>query len=391
MASSGKARRGRSSTSRRPGTVGDGQGRVRYAVVGLGHIAQVAVIPAFRHARSNSVLAAVVSDDAVKRRDVARRHRVPRAVGYEEYDALLGSGEIDAVYICLPNDQHRDYAIRAARAGVHVLCEKPLAVTEADCSAMIVAAARAGVRLMSAYRLHFERSNLTAVETVRAGDLGRPRIFSSVFTMQLAAGNIRSSPIARGGGTLYDIGIYCINAARYLFRAEPVEVVALSANGDKRRFRDIDETTSAILRFPDERLAAFTCSFGAASTGSFEVVGSEGHLRVESAYEYAAGSEHTLTIDDRKQRKRFAKRDQFAPELLHFSRCVLERRQPEPDGLEGLADVRIIRALYRSARTGRPVRLPELRKRRRPTLAAEIHRPALRKPKVTRARTASAD
>jgi glucose-fructose oxidoreductase len=364
---------------------------VRYAVVGLGHIAQVAVIPAFRHARSNSVLAAIVSDDAVKRREVGKRHRVPRAVGYDEYDALLASGDIDAVYICLPNDQHRDYAIRAARAGVHVLCEKPLAVTEADCRAMIAAAARNGVRLMSAYRLHFERSNLTAVETVRAGDLGKPRLFSSVFTMQLSADNIRSNSIARGGGTLYDIGIYCINAARYLFRAEPLEVVALSANGDRRRFRDVDETTSAILRFPDERLAAFTCSFGAASTGSFEVMGTEGHLRVESAYEYAAGSEHTLTIDDKKQRKRFAKRDQFAPELLHFSSCILERRQPEPDGLEGLADVRIIRALYRSARTGRPVRLPRLPKRRRPTMSAEIHRPALRKPKVTRVKAASAD
>jgi glucose-fructose oxidoreductase len=365
--------------------------KIRYAVVGLGHIAQVAVLPAFRHARGNSELVALVSDDDDKLRELGKRYRIRHLVGYDRYDELLASGQVDAVYIALPNHLHREYTLRAAKAGVHVLCEKPLAVTEADCTAMVRATDKAGVLLMTAYRLHFERSNMTAVELIRSKRLGEPRIFSSVFTMQVAPKNIRLASIDQGGGTLYDIGVYCINAARYLFRAEPEQVMAFTVMGKDRRFRRADEMTSAMLRFPGDRLASFTCSFGAAPTASFEVVGTKGHLRVESAYEYAVGSEHTLSIDDKTQRRRFGKRDQFAPELVYFSGCILRRRRPEPSGEEGLADVRIIRALYRSASRGRPVRLAPFVKKQRPSMAQELRRPPIDKPALVEVRSASGD
>jgi predicted dehydrogenase len=231
-------------------------GKVRYAVVGLGHIAQVAVLPAFAHASRNSELAAFVSDDATKLRTLGKRYGVPGRYSYEQYDECLESG-IHAVYIALPNHLHREYTERAARAGVHVLCEKPLATTEADCRAMIQAAARGGVKLMVGYRLHFEAANLTALETVKSGAIGEPRVFDSVFTMQVKAGNIRVRR-ETGGGTLYDIGIYCINAARYLFRAEPVEAFAYTASNGEKRFREVEEMTSAVLRFPGDRLASPT-------------------------------------------------------------------------------------------------------------------------------------
>src|SRR5207302_10698411 len=135
-------------------------GRVRYAVVGLGHIAQIAVLPSFRHAIENSELRALISSDPTKLRKLARKYGVSRTCTYEQYDEFLQSGEVDAVYIALPNHLHCEYAVRAAEAGVHVLCEKPMAVTEEECQKMITAAASSDVRLMIAYRLHFEAANL---------------------------------------------------------------------------------------------------------------------------------------------------------------------------------------------------------------------------------------
>src|SRR6185369_337081 len=158
----------------------------------------------------------------------------PISASYEEYDSVMKSGEIDAVYIALPNHMHRDFAVRAARAGVHVLCEKPMAVTADDCEEMVRAASDANVRLMVAYRLHFDRANLEAMKVIESGKLGDIRLFNSVFTMSVKEGDIRLQR-KTGGGTLYDIGLYCINAARYLFRAEPMEMFAFSANnGDAR-------------------------------------------------------------------------------------------------------------------------------------------------------------
>jgi glucose-fructose oxidoreductase len=197
--------------------------------------------------------------------------------------------------------------------------------------------------------------------------------------MKVKEGNIRLQK-EMGGGTLWDIGIYCINAARYLFRAEPTEVFAYSASNGEERFREVDEMTSAVLRFPDERLATFTSSFGAADTAYYEVVGTEGDVRVTNAYEYSETVEVQLTVRGRKQKRAYARRDQFAPELIYFSDCILKNKEPEPSGLEGLLDVHIIRSLYESAKTGRPVALRQLSRRRRPSLRQEITRPPVRKP-----------
>ncbi len=359
---------------------------IRYAVVGLGHIAQVAMLPAFAHARRNSRLTALVSDDRVKLKKLAARYGVEHTFTYDEYDACLG--QVDAVYIALPNSLHAEYTIRAARAGVHVLCEKPMAVTAQECRRMIAACRRHRVRLMIAYRLHFEEINLRVVELVRRGRIGEPKFFNSSFAMTVKPGDIRTRK-NMGGGSLYDIGVYCINAARYLFHAEPREVMAISVNSGTAKLAEIDESTGALLRFEGERVAAFVTSFNATDVASYRIVGSKGQIHVDPAYEYAEGLEYELTVEGKSTRKRIGKRDQFAPQLLYFSDCIRKNREPEPSGEEGLQDVRIVEALYKSAKTGRAVRLPPFTKTKRPSGKQRITRPGVRKPALVKVESAS--
>lgn len=365
--------------------------KIRYAVIGQGYISQIAVLPAFEHASKNSELAALISDDPAKLKKLSQTYKVARTGTYDDYDALLKSGAIDAVYIALPNHLHCDYTVRAARAGVHVLCEKPMAVTDAECKKMLQACDKHRVKLMIAYRLHFEKANLSAVDVVQSGKIGEPRLFNSLFTMQVRdEDNIRLQK-RMGGGPLYDIGIYCLNAARYVFRTDPIEVFAFTANNDQQRFGEVEEMASIVMRFPQERLATFSCSFGAADTSAYEVVGAKGHLRVDPAYEMVGDLKYTLTVKGRTTERNFPKRDQFAPELIYFSDCILNDRVPEPSGREGRIDVWIISALHKSAQTGRPVRIKALAQDARPAMKQQLRRSPVDKPDLVNANKPSGD
>lgn len=362
-------------TSRKPKRGSrSGERAIRYAVIGLGHIAQAAVLPAFAHAKRNSTLAALVSGQPKKLKALGRRYGVTHLCDYQGADTLFMSGEIDAVYIAVPNDMHKEFTVRAAHAGLHVLCEKPMAVTARDCKAMIRAAAAARVKLMIAYRLHFERANLEAAKLARTGKLGELRLFSSHFSMQVRKDNIRLKR-ARGGGPLYDIGVYCINAARYTLSQEPQSVFATATRSRDPRFHEIDENVIGVMRFKDERLASFNCSFGAADRSTYTVTGTRGSVTLDPAYEYAQGLESTVNIGDRKHKRQFSKRDQFAAELEYFSQCILDNRTPEPSGEEGLVDVRIIEAMLRSIKGGRWVDISPTSRRQRPSLKQDIRRP----------------
>lgn len=362
-------------TARRPRLVDRGDGyaslaerdTVRYAVVGLGYFAQAAVLPAFRKAQ-RSQLVALVSDDAAKLRELGDRYGVDRRVRYDQYEELLASGDVDAVYICLPNDLHEEFTVRAAGHGVHVLCEKPLAVTAAECRRMIDACRRNRVRLMTAYRLHFNHANLEAVKAIQEGEVGDPRYLVSAFSMQVKPTGIRTREPERGGGPLYDIGIYCVNAARYLFRDEPTWVQAAATTGqDQKRFRRIDEQVTCILGFPKGRTATFTASYGAYDVSVYEVYGTTGLLCLENAYDFTTSMKLQVEGEQGNRTRRYLKRDQVAPELTHFSSCILDGSDPEPSGKEGLIDVTILEAIQRSAATGRRVALRTPTRRRRPS------------------------
>src|ERR1700682_562389 len=282
---------------------------VGYVVIGLGHIAQAAVLPAFRHARENSRLVAVVSDTEEKRRKLAKKSRCA-AYSYDELDECLAREDVGAAYLCEPNDKHAEFTIRCAGAGVHVLCEKPLAASEEECRRMIEACEEAGVKLMTAYRLHFEPANLEVVKLIRQGKIGDLRFFSSDFSFQVKEDNIRTSA-EHGGGPVWDIGIYCINAARYCFRSDPIEVFALRADrpGDPR-FKEVHEGMSATLKFPGDRLATFNVSFGAAATSTYRIVGTKGDICLDDAYEYVGEREMTVTVQDKSHTRKFGMTDQ---------------------------------------------------------------------------------
>jgi predicted dehydrogenase len=313
-------------------------------------------------------------------------------VHYDDFDALMRSGEVDALYIGLPNTMHGDYAMRAARAGVHVLCDKPMAMTAADCRAMIRACDQNSAKLMIAYRLHFEPANLATFKQLREGAIGELRYFTSEFSQQVKPGNIRTQA-ELGGGPLYDMGIYCANAARHVFDAEPEEIVAVSAGHDGKRFHDVPEMMQVAMRFPDDALASFTCSFGASDASAFHVWGSEGSLRLDQAYELKGDKIlHVMRAGQQKPTTRvFKATNQFAPLLLHFSDCILHNRKPLPSGEEGMADIRVLEAIVEAADTGRSVHLdnpkflgPRLEK------ANPVKLPPFKPPKLYRAETPSA-
>jgi len=356
---------------------------VRFAVVGLGHFAQTAILPAFANSSQFVELAAIVTGDDEKAAKLGRKYKVP-AFHYDQYDALCASGEVDAVYIALPNSQHRDFTVRAARAKVHVLCEKPLAYSVEDAEQMIAACEAANVRLMTAYRLHFEAGNLQAIKSVQSGEIGAARLFMSLHTTQVDPDNIRAD-LSLGGGPLEDIGIYCLNAARYIFQAEPEEVTAFAIHGSDARFREIPEAVSATLRFPEDRLATFVCGFGAAKASEYRVIGTEGILKLEPAFTWQGDIKMISNVGKKERTKTFKHRDQVAAEIDYFAKCVLDGTEPEPSGKEGLIDVKIIDAIRKSCSSRQTVRIEGLPSDRRPEPSQSIQIPPSEQPKPVNA------
>jgi glucose-fructose oxidoreductase len=348
---------------------------VRVAVIGLGHFAQVAVLPAFAqvpHAR----LAAIVSRTPAKLTRLGRRYRVPHRIALDDLDRFLASGAVDAAYVAVPNDLHADVVRRVARHRLHVLCEKPMATSVAEAEGMIAACDAAGVQLMVGYRLHFEPANLRVVERVRRGAIGEPRIFAATFAMQVKPGNVRIAD-RPAAGPLWDIGIYCVNAARYIFGGEPIEVSARAVRtADDPRFAHVPEAIAAHLRFDHARLATFVASFGAADQARYEVIGTDGVIELDHAFDYAQPMRLREVHGGRVRQLRFGKRDQIAGELRHFVARIREGRPPEPSGREGLADVVVLEAIERSIATGAPVALPRRPAPPRPTAAQAEAAPA---------------
>ncbi len=339
--------------------------------------------------KKNSELTAFISDDSKKLKQLGRKYGITGLYSYDQYEECLKREKIDAVYIELPNHLHCEYTVRAAKKEVHVLCEKPMALSVKECETMIRTADHHGIKLMVAYRLHFEEANLRAIQLVQSGKFGEPRYFQSAFSLSVKDKNNIRLREETGGGTLWDIGIYCLNASRNLFHAEPIEVFATTVGQGRGRFEEVEEMSAITLRFPDDRLASFIWSFGAADVSEFRIVGTKGQLRVTSAYEYVEPIIHHLTINGKEKKQAFSKRDQLAPQLLNFSDAIVNNTVPEPAGDEGLHDVRIIEALYRSAEKGQPVSLKEVLRKRRPNVRQNLRRPPVKKPPLVHARSPS--
>jgi predicted dehydrogenase len=333
--------------------------QIGYAVMGLGALARTSILPAFTRASHNSRLVAVISRDRVKAQAVAEQFR---AAPYrlDEFRQCLQREDVNALYIALPTSLHSDYTVEAARAGVHVVCEPPMALVADECRRMIRTCQTNRTKLMLAYRFHFRPATRKALELVRAGDIGAPKTSSSDYTMRVEDPTSACLQRRMGGGTVYYLGVKCINAARSLLGSEPSQVMAMTARMNRRYGGDVDEGAVALIRFPDERLANFHSSFGEEPYADLTVFGEEGIIRLHDPYEHAGEMTLELVRQGERQVLRFEPADPFAATLEYFSDCVIHDRHPEPSGVEGLQDVRLVEAVYRSSRDGRPVTLPRL-------------------------------
>jgi predicted dehydrogenase len=326
---------------------------INYAVVGTGWISQTGFLPGVGQS-GNSRIAAIVTGDRAKAARLADFYGIGTVVGYDDYDALMASPGIDSVYIALPNRMHADYAIRAARAGKHLLVEKPLAVSEAEALAMIAAARSANVFLMTAYRLHNEPGTVAVLEHIRANAIGRPLFFQSVFSFQTSLGNHRLKASA-WGGPLQDLGVYCINAARHIFAEEPIEAVAMAHRpaGDPR-FSEVEASVAALLRFPSGGLAQFVASFGAGAVDNYRVVGTSGDLELDPGFRAETATRLRLRRDEKIVETQFPQIDNFGAQVAYFSDCIATGTPPEADGEEGLADLRTLIAIEKAYLSGQP-------------------------------------
>ncbi|WP_223160890.1 Gfo/Idh/MocA family protein [Salinicola aestuarinus] len=340
--------------------------KVRYAVVGGGEISQRAFMPGI--ARSEiSEMTALVTGDPKKAEVLGERYGL-KVYGYDDYDTLLRSGEIDAVYVATPNFRHHDDSIPALEAGIHVLLEKPMATSVADGEAMIEAAERGGAKLMIAYRLHHEPGTLEMIDHMRRGTIGAPLAFSSQLTQDLHPANHRAKH-GYWAGPVPDMGAYPINAVRHLFGQEPIEV---SAMGDDRPGRDYDctDSVSVSLRFPEGRLAQFFVSYSASGLNALNVVGEKGTLFSRPCYAFGPDVSITyeLSVDGQTQSHSAGAVEQFGGQIDYFSQCILDGVEPEADGIEGLRDMRILEAIERALDSGQPQPLEPLayRDRMRP-------------------------
>jgi predicted dehydrogenase len=324
-------------------------------------------------------ITAIVSGDPEKGAKLAAFHDIPHVLPYEGYDALLVSDQIDAVYIALPNSMHADYAIRAARAGKHVMVEKPLANSVAEAESMIAAARDGGVFLMTAYRLHNEPGTLAALDRIHSGAIGTPLIFQSVFSFQSKLGNHRLKA-HHWGGPLQDVGVYCLNAARHVFGEEPIEALATCHQPrDDPRFDEVEATVAATLRFPSGGIAQFVASFGAASVDDYRVVGTIGDLALDPGFKFETATRMRLRLNGQTEEIAFPQVDHFGGQIAYFSDCILSGAPPEPDGEEGLADIRALLAIEEAALTGRPVSIASPPRPRHPSLEMQRRRPVTEK------------
>ncbi len=352
--------------------------QIGYAVVGAGAVVERALLPAFARANGQARLAAIVSTDRARGQALAQEHRAT-AYHLDEFRQCLQRDDVHAVYIALPNSLHCDYAVEAARAGAHVLVERPMAVMADECRRMLRTCQTNRVKLMVAYHLQFHPGHLRLAEVVRSGAIGAPKTISSDLTLRVQDQDDGRLQRRLGGGTVYDLGIFAIFAVRTLFAAEPAQVMAMTARMTRRYGGDVDESTVALIRFPEDRLTHFHTSFGEEPTAVLTAFGEDGYARLTGAYDASQPSALEIVRGGRREEQTFDATDAYASEIEYFADCIVRDSAPEPSGVEGLQDVRIVEAIYRSARDGRPVTLPRLARVEAPPAEHEVRKVADRR------------
>ena len=338
--------------------------RLGVAVVGLGHLALEQILPGFAASR-NVRLAALVSGERDKVQAIAAQHGVDERnlYDYAGFDRLKDNPDVDIVYIVLPNSMHAEFTARAAQAGKHVLCEKPMATSVADAQRMVDACRTAKRRLMIAYRLQYNPVHRQLIAMTRAQEFGPVRLIQAVNGQNDAAnGQWRQIRAMAGGGSLPDVGLYCLNAFRYLTGEEPVEVTGqITQPKDDPRFREVEDVCAFTLRFPSGILASGLSNYSAHENRELRVMATDAWYGADPAFGY---DNLVLQVGRRQGRtnaleqRRFTPHNQFAAEMDAFAEAIHADREPHTPGEEGLQDMRVIEAIYQAAAGGGSVRLP---------------------------------
>jgi len=300
-------------------------------------------------------IAAIASRSIEKARAVAGKFSIPKVYG--SYDELLADPEIEAIYNPLPNHLHVEWSIRAASRGKHVLCEKPLANTLEECRRMVEACRQNRVRLMTAYRKYFEPGSVALKKLITSGKLGRLRHIFSTYTevVDPAKAHWQLNRRLAGGGSLMDIGVYCVNTMRWLAGSDPLEATAHSWTDDPKRFSDVEDSIAFRLTHPGGLVCQGTSSYSSRAASFVQVHGDKGWAALNPAFAFEEERRLFGKIQGRWFEEKFKVMDEFVLELDHFADCIRRQRDPKADGMEGLLDIATIQAIYRSASENRPV------------------------------------
>ncbi|MDZ8221813.1 Gfo/Idh/MocA family oxidoreductase [Nostoc sp. ChiVER01] len=344
--------------------------RLGFAIVGLGRLALEEIMPAFAECKLAKPTA-LVSSDAAKANQVAQQYGIkPQNVyNYQNYDNLRNNPDVDVIYIVLPNSMHREYTVRGAKAGKHILCEKPMATTVEDCQQMIDACKQANRKLMIAYRCQYEPHHRAMIGMIRSKELGTVKVIQA-DNGQNQGGDLNQWRLKRalaGGGSLPDVGIYCLNATRYLTGEEPIAISAqiFSTPGDPR-FKEVEESVTFQLRFPSGILGICSTSYGFHEGRRFRVFGSDAWGQLDPAFSYnglrmmVSRKLPTNSMAENISEVRIGEKNQFALEIDHMADCVIQNKQPHTPGEEGLQDQKLIALIYEAAQTGKTIALPRV-------------------------------
>jgi predicted dehydrogenase len=338
------------------------QKRIGFAIVGLGRFGQgqlLRSLPDCKIARP----AALVSGHPDKAKDLAQKYGIKESsiYNYENFDKIADNPEVDVVYVVLPNSMHHEYTIRAAKAGKHVMCEKPMANTAKECEEMIAACKAANKKLAIGYRLQYEPTHMRAIEMVQKKEFGISRVIESVHAFNIGPNEWRTDKKLAGGGPIMDLGIYCLNACRYLSKEEPTHVNALTYQPqDDPRFTTTEAQMVFNMKFKSGLLAYCSTSYAHHGANRFHVMAEQAEMVMNPAFSYGGlklkvrargGPEKEIEVPG------IEKFNQFCAEMDHFAECVRDNTEPRTPGEEGLKDLKIIEALYKSAESGKTVEL----------------------------------
>ncbi len=339
-----------------PQKISPSQKPVGYAAVGLGTISDI-FMRACAQSQSAKVTALITGHPDTKGVKYAAMYGIPKTsiYTYETFDRIRDNENIDAVYVGLPNSMHCEYTVRAAQAGKHVFCEKPMAISSAECRKMIEACRQAKVKLMIGYRVHYDPTWMHATQIIASGQLGQLESFQGGFYAQEPAGVWRLSKMLGGGGALMDLGIYPLNAIRHITGEEPADFTAIVSTRDHSgRFAEVEQSMEWTMKFPSGIVASCGCSYGQRGPSLLNINGDSGYLELQPAFNY--DGVHLRGEVNRRQIDELGTGIppfQFTIEAEHFADCIRNHKDPESPGEEGLKDMLAIEAIYKAA--GAPI------------------------------------